>query len=420
MKLLIWGHFSHTGFGRVTVELAERFLAAGLDVRILAVNHRGEPVRGPLSGRVWPAAIFGNSHGGDISTAAIKGSFWKRLDPADDWKPDAGLVIADVSGLLSHIGAATPETIEAWRSIPILHYCPIEGDNLPPSWRQLWEMVRPVSMSDYGQRIISAHLGRWVPRIYHGVDTEVFRPVSITNPAIVDGKRLGTKEACKEHFGFRSDRKLLLRADRNATRKFYPALLQAFIPIAQADPTVDLLLHCEAVDPIGDDLIAEVQRMPDEIRLGKRVWFTGMHDTFVGLSTEGLVALYNAPDLYVTTTGGEGFGLTLAESIACGVPVVSNDWAAEREVIGPGGIMIPPLHDSYGEPVRYHSSYGMDWSVPDPKAFVEPVLTLLQKPARRREMGAEGRRHIIHSISWDTAAAEFLPLLEEADAAHAV
>jgi glycosyltransferase involved in cell wall biosynthesis len=414
------GHYSHTGFGRVTVELAERFVAAGLDVRILAVNHRGEPVRGPLAGRVWPAAIFGNSHGGDISAAAIRGSFWKRLDPADDWKPDAGLVVADVSGLLSHIGQATEETIAAWRSIPILHYCPIEGDNLPPTWRQLWELVRPVSMSDYGQRIISAHVGRWVPRIYHGVDTTIFRPVSINDPVIVNGKRLGTKEACKEHFGFTPTRKILLRADRNAVRKFYPALIQAFIPIAQADPTVDLLLHCEAVDPIGDDLIAEVQRLPTEIRDGKRVWFTGMHDTFVGLSTEGLVALYNAADLYVTTTGGEGFGLTLAESIACGVPVVSNDWAAEQEVVGPGGVMVPPLHDSYGEPVRYHSSYGMDWAVPDPRAFTEPVLTLLNKPARRREMGAEGRRHIERSFSWDTAAAEFLSLLEEADAANAV
>lgn len=415
MRLLMWGHHSATGFGTVTTELASRFLRAGHDVRILAVNHRGEPVKGPLAGRVWPAAIFGNSHGGDISAAAIKGTFWKQLDPSDEWQPDAGLVIADVSGLLSHIGRGTPDELAAWKSIPILHYCPIEGDNLTPAWKELWQMVRPVAMSDYGQRVISTHIGRWVPRIYHGVNTDVFRPVSIQNPVTYKGKRLGTKEACKEAFGFAPHRKLILRADRNAVRKFYPALLEAFIPIALADPLVDLLLHCEPVDPIGSDLIGEVQRMPPEIRLGKRVWFTGMHDTFVGLDTEGLVALYNAADLYMTTTGGEGFGLTLAESIACEVPVVSNDWAAEREVVGPGGVMIPPLHDSYGEPIRYHSGYGMDWSLPDPKAFVEPVLTLLSKPSRRRQMGAEGRNHIKRSFSWDTAAAEFLRLLEEPD-----
>ena len=420
MRLLIWGHWSHTGFGRVTAEIGERLLAAGIDVRVLAVNHRGEPVRGALAGRVWPAGIFGNDFGGNISAPAITGAFWTKLDPADHWKPDAGLVISDMTGLMSHMGRWSDDTKAAWSSIPILHYCPIEGDNLVPAWRELWQLVSPVAMSDYGRKVISSHIGRIVPRIYHGVDAEQFRPVSIQNPVTFKGRRLGTKEACKEAFGFQPSRKLILRADRNAVRKFYPALLEAFIPIALADPSVDLLLHCEPVDPIGSDLIAEVARMPDEIRLGKRVWFTGMHDTFVGLDTDGLTALYNAADLYVTTTGGEGFGLTLAESIACEVPVVSNDWAAESEVIGPGGVMIPPLHDSYGEPVRYHSGYGMDWSMPDPKAFVKPVLELLAKPSRRRAMGAEGRQHIQRSFSWDTAAAEFLRLLEEPDAANAV
>jgi glycosyltransferase involved in cell wall biosynthesis len=89
-------------------------------------------------------------------------------------------------------------------------------------------------------------------------------------------------------------------------------------------------------------------------------------------------------------------------------------------VVGPGGVLVPPLHDQYGEPVRYHSSYGMDWALPDARGFVEPVLDLLAKPARRRALGEAGRRHVIKSFSWDTAAAEFLTLLEEADASVAV
>lgn len=331
------------------------------------------------------------------------------------------LVVSDVSGLLEHMGQVTPEIVNLWKSIPVFHYCPIEGDNLPPLWRQLWDVVSPVAMSDYGQRTIAAHIGRSVPRIYHGVDTTAFRPVSISDPVIVDGKRLGTKEACKAHFKMDPNRKLLFRADRNAVRKFYPQLIEAFLPIARADPEVDLLLHCAPIEPSGCDIIAEIQRLPEDIREGRRVWFTGRHDTWVGLDTPELVALYNAADIYVSTTGGEGFGLTLAESLACEVPVVTSDWAAEREVVGPGGVMVPPLHDSYGEPVRYHSTYGMDWALPDPKAFGEPVLNLLRKPSRRRAMGAEGRRHIEQSFSWDAAAAAFLHLFEEADElAHAV
>jgi glycosyltransferase involved in cell wall biosynthesis len=144
---------------------------------------------------------------------------------------------------------------------------------------------------------------------------------------------------------------------------------------------------------------------------------TNAHDTWRGLPVEGLAALLNAADLYVSTTGGEGFGLTLAESLACEVPVVVTDWAAEREVVGPGGVLVPPLRDAYGEPVRYHSSYGMDWAVPDPRGFVKPIVDLLTHPSRRRALGRAGRHHVRRSFSWDEAAAAFLTLFEDASVA---
>lgn len=407
MRLLIFGHYSHTGFGVVTEALATRFLAAGLDVRIMAINHRGEPITGPLAGRVWPDSSIGqyvNRHTG----RAIDGSLWRHFDPEDDWKPDAVLVVADVSGLLGYVG----QWLEPWTTVPVYHYCPIEGDNLPPLWRQLWSTFRPVAMSDYGARVISEHIGKPVPRIHHGVDTDTFYPISPSRPLRWDGGTFRSREDCKEKFGLDPKRKVMFRADRNAIRKNYDALIRAFGDIAAADPDVDLVLHCLPVDVEGIDLYQEVLRLPEAMR--DRVKWTQAHDTFRGLPREGLCALYNAADLYVSTTGGEGFGLTLAESMACGVPVVTTGWAAEVEVVGPGGVLVPPLHDSYGEPVRHHSKYGMDWAVPDARGFVAPVLDLLARPSRRRSLGVEGRMHIQRSYSWDTAAAEFLELFATA------
>jgi len=403
VRLLVYGHWSHTGFGIVTQALGERFVAAGIDVRVLAMNHRGEPVKGVLGGRVWPFEVL-SSYIKNVSAASITGELWTTLDPSDDWKPDAVLAIADVSGLLNYVG----NHAETWRTVPVYHYCPIEGDNLTPMWRQLWDLFAPVAMSDYGQRVISEHIGRPVPRIYHGVDTDTFRPVSPTEPIRFDGVTLRTQDDCKRWMGLDPSRKVLLRADRNVIRKNYDALIAAFADIAQRDPSVDLILHCRPIDPEGIDLWQEILRMPEDVR--ERVKFTNAHDTFKGLPPEGLAALYNAADVYVSTTGGEGFGLTLAESIACGTPVVATGWAAEVEVIGDGGIIVPPLRDSYGEAVRFHSRYGMDWAVPDPRAFVEPVLSLLDKPARRRAIGAAGRLHVKRSFSWDTAAAQFIDL----------
>lgn len=403
MKLLVFGHVSDTGFGTVTCNLAARFIAAGVDVRVIGVNHRGEPVRGPLAGHVWPAGIFGQPFGGDWSGQAIDGTAWTTLDPSDHWKPDKVLVISDVSGFLNHIGRHA----ETWQKAEVYHYCPIEGDNLTPAWRTLWTQFSPVAMSDYGARVIGEHLGRSVPRIYHGVDTETFHPASPGKPIRFDGSVMRSQDDCKAKFGLEG-RKVLLRADRNVVRKNYDALFSAFVPIAQADPDVDLVLHCRPLDPEGIDLWQEMFRLPEDLR--GRVKFTGAHDTFKGLPIEGLNALYNAADIYVSTTGGEGFGLTLAESLAAGTPVVSTGWAAEVEVIGPGGILIPPLHDSYGDPVRHHSGFGMDWAVPDPKAFVKPVLRLLANPKARRDLGDAGRLHVQRSFSWDVAASQFLDL----------
>jgi glycosyltransferase involved in cell wall biosynthesis len=271
-------------------------------------------------------------------------------------------------------------------------------------------------MSDFGQRVISGLIGSDVPRIYHGVDTETFHPVSPGHPLRTD-RTLRTKDDCKAWLGFEPGRKMLLRADRNVVRKNYDVLLSAFVDIARADPDVDLVLHCRPIDNEGIDLWQEILRMPEDLR--SRVKFTNAHDTFKGLTTEGLAALYNAADLYVSTTGGEGFGLTLAEALACGTPVVATGWAAEIEVIGDGGIIIPPLHDSYGQPVRYHSRFGMDWAVPDGRAFVEPIVRLLARPAHRRALGTAGRLHVQRSFSWDTAADQFLDVLGVPDAAAA-
>lgn len=406
MRLLVYGHHSATGFGIVTEALATRFVAHGVDVRILAVNHRGEPVTGPLAGRVWPASFYGDAHGGNFSSAAIDGSFWRKL--GEDWKPDAVLVIADVSGLMGHLG---PKGMtEAWRSVPVFHYCPIEGDNLSIGWRGLWNDVNPVAMSKYGARVIGEHIGRPVPMIYHGVDTEAYYPVAFNRPIRFDGKTLVSREACKQAFGIPPDRKVILRSDRLVERKFYHTFFQALVPIFERVPDADVVIHCSPVD--GNlSLYEEIGRMPAEYLT--RIRLTNAHDTFRGLPVEGMAALMNAADVYLSTTGGEGFGLNLAEAMACETPVVVTDWAADAEVVGPGGRTVPPLIDRYGETVRYHSAYGMDWAVPDARGFVAPTVELLTRKSRRTEMGRAGRKHVEQSFSWDEAAASFLALFSE-------
>lgn len=431
MRLLLVGHYSATGFGTVTQRLGEEFLARGLDVRIIAVNYRGEPIDGPLAGRVWRAGLGNDLFGSDIIPAAITGDLWPKFGHPR-WTPEAMLVISDFTGLMSHLG---PRLHPAWLSVPVFHYMPIEGDNLPVEWGEIWNApamhqtvpepfrrpdiaFHPVAMSRYGAKVIGALTGRDVPVIYHGTDTDVFRPVSATDPIRFEGKTLRTREDCRAAFEIAPDAKVILRTDRNVTRKFYYRFAELVTLLAPRVPNLKAVVHCAPVDPAdGLNFYQEIGRQPPE------VWplfgLTNAHDTWRGLPIEGMVALYNAADLYVSTTGGEGFGLNLAESLACGVPVVVTDWAADAETVGPGGVLVPPLADSYGDPVRFHSQYGMDWAVPDPRAFVEPIVHLLDKPHRRKAMGEAGRAHVRRSFSWATAADQFIDLFAAAVPAEA-
>jgi glycosyltransferase involved in cell wall biosynthesis len=51
---------------------------------------------------------------------------------------------------------------------------------------------------------------------------------------------------------------------------------------------------------------------------------------------------YAMADLFVFPSLLEGFGLPIAEALACGTPVVTTEAGSSPEVAGPGGLVVPP------------------------------------------------------------------------------
>ena len=102
---------------------------------------------------------------------------------------------------------------------------------------------------------------------------------------------------------------------------------------------MDFVWHCATIDQ-GGDLSDEVSKYG---RLAAQLFSTGFHDQYGGLERRLLNALYNAADIYVSNSS-EGFGLCIAEALACGVPAVGIDYSAVPEVIGPAGIKVPIVH----------------------------------------------------------------------------
>jgi glycosyltransferase involved in cell wall biosynthesis len=68
--------------------------------------------------------------------------------------------------------------------------------------------------------------------------------------------------------------------------------------------------------------------------------------TILGLPDELLWAAYRLAYCTVFVSLHEGFGLPVAESLACGTPVITSDFGSMREIAGQGGaLLVDPRRD---------------------------------------------------------------------------
>jgi phosphatidyl-myo-inositol alpha-mannosyltransferase len=96
-------------------------------------------------------------------------------------------------------------------------------------------------------------------------------------------------------------------------------------------------------------------------------------------------------------TGGESFGIVLAEAMAAGTPVLASDLAAFRAVLDEGrlGVLVPSG---------------------DARALAAGLAELLDDPARRRRL-SEVAAVAVRRYDWSTVADDVLAVYEMAAAA---
>ncbi|HMA16995.1 MAG TPA: glycosyltransferase family 1 protein, partial [Thermoanaerobaculia bacterium] len=107
------------------------------------------------------------------------------------------------------------------------------------------------------------------------------------------------------------------------------------------------------------------------------------------------VDLYRAAEVFVYPSLAEGFGLPVAEAMACGTPVVASDIEPLREVAGEAAILVAPR---------------------DAPAFALEIERALEDEATRERLREAGLRRAA-LFTWEKAAATTAAVLEEAAAA---
>jgi glycosyltransferase involved in cell wall biosynthesis len=217
----------------------------------------------------------------------------------------------------------------AWRDLDVAAWCPVDHLPVPPQVRQFFEDSHavPIAMSEFGRDQL-AKAGLEPLYAPHGIDTDAFRPDITDVNGLSPRQLLGLPEDAFV-VGMNAANKGTYKA-----RKGFPWAFAAMGLFMRQHPDAVLFLHTERhgmAEGFKLDRMLEACNVP-----GDRVFFIDQYAYRLGLQPETMAAMYNAFDVLLAPSMGEGFGIPVIEAQACGVPVVVSNFSAQPELVGSG------------------------------------------------------------------------------------
>ncbi len=274
------------------------------------------------------------------------------------------------------------------RTTKWIQYAPQDGDPPMPQWEHIYRMAdNVVAMSKYGQWVFKQWFGMNVPWIYHGVDTEIFKPLN-NKP-----KELG-------------DKFIVGNLNRNQPRKQPVRTMMAFAKFAKDKKDVALHMQMDWNDEFGWPLEYFVQ----QYGLGNKM----IQPAPVGIGRKQVANIYNMWDLNLNATGGEGFGLTHIEGFACGIPSLGCDYTTSRELIMEGE---PSPRGSLLKVLDLH------WQMMDVAAVrrslvdVDDMANVMNKYYYNRDLvkqhGKNAEEWTKQNVAWNVVGKQWIKFVED-------
>lgn len=228
-----------------------------------------------------------------------------------------------------------------------------------------------VACSHFNAWQISAHFKRFPGVIYNGVDVQRFRP--------------GLRDAeHRRQLGVLDGETLFAFAGRVVGWKGMETAVRALAEPVLRDSPARLLI-------IGDgDAKAGLLRLCEKLGVREKVIF------------QGAVPHTELPNWYALADAGlfpsiadEAFGITIAEAMACGLPVIGSYIGGIPEVIGNeevSGLLVP---------------------VADPRALADAMCRLATNAQLRSTLGENARQRIEQRFTWRQSAERLLRNLQQ-------
>ncbi|MCS7231648.1 MAG: glycosyltransferase family 4 protein [Elusimicrobiota bacterium] len=206
--------------------------------------------------------------------------------------------------------------------------------------------------------------------VYNGVDEKYFEEKE-KNIKLIEKYKL-------------EDKKLLLFVGSLIPRKNLFFLIDVFEKVLKKIPDVVLVVCGKGYQKENYEFL--LKKYVEQKNLNQNVIFTGK------ISEEEKLDFYNLCDIFVFPSLLEGFGLVVAEAMACGKPVVVSNVSSLPELVidGVTGFLANPK---------------------DIDDFVGKIIMLLKNKELKRDIGEKAKKYAIENFKWSKSAERTIEIL---------
>ena len=128
-----------------------------------------------------------------------------------------------------------------------------------------------------------------------------------------------------------------------------------------------------------------IRNMVETVGLSHEVIVTGE------ISDEELLEWYTRSNLLVLFSQYEAFGLVFFEAMAHGIPVLTHDVGANKELLTKGAVIVAPFDETSAE---------------------DELVRLVNDNNLRRRLGQDARNYALKGFTWASVAKKYLRIYQ--------
>lgn len=384
MKKLLWigDAVVATGFARCTHHVLN-VLKDHWDVTVLGLNYTGDPHPFPYD--IYPCWTGGDAFGLGRVTKLVK-----------VLKPDLILIQNDPWNIMEYMRRIPVD-------VPVAASMPVDGNNCKLGWD-----LEKLKKDDFPHATLDLGIfwTKWAAEQawqggYEGPAAVIPLGVELETYKQMNRAEARQKLGLPAHM-WNDDAFIVGNVNRNQPRKRLDLTIQYFAEWIKRENVKDayLFLH---VAPTGDNGydVKQLKKYYDS----ERDWLIVVEPPVGHGAPEELMPLvYNSFDVQVSTTQGEGWGLTTMEGMACGIPQIVPDWSALGEWAKDAAYMIP-----CSTTIATPNNINVIGGVADKNAFIVALTALYTKSRLREQLMHKGLELVNRpEFRWEAIGTRFL------------